>query len=65
MNVLAGMPIVLVLAAQDVAHGAVGGNGAFAVEALCIAHSPHQLTLIKPADPVACDGGVFSCRLSQ
>ena len=65
IDVFAGVPIVFILTAQDVARGGIGGHGAQAVEATGITHDPKQLTVVQPAYPVTGHGGVFAGGLTQ
>ena len=65
VNVLAGVPVVLVLPTQDVARGGVGGYRALRIEAVWIANSPQQLAAVQATYPVACHGGVFAGGFAQ
>ena len=58
LNVLAGMPIVLAIAAQHIARRRVRGHGTLGIEASRVAYDPHQLAVIASANPVAGNRGV-------
>ena len=65
VDVLAGVPVVLVVATQHVAGGGVGGHGPLGVEAAAVAHHPQQFAVVQPAYPVAGHCGVFAGALAQ
>jgi hypothetical protein len=59
------MPIILITHAQNIALGQIGGHRAFGVELFGIAYNPQQFSQICAANPVAADGGVFTCGFAQ
>ena len=65
VNVLPGVPVVLVVRTQHVAGGRPRRHGALRVEAAGIADDPQQLAVVQAADPVTGHRRVAACRLAQ
>ena len=64
-NILGGMPVVLVVASQYVAHSGVCRYCPFGVEAAGVADDPQQLAMVPATYPVTGHGGVLARRLAQ
>ena len=65
VDVLPGVPVVLVVRTQHVAGGRLRRHGALRVEAAGIADDPQQLAVVQAADPVTGHRRVAACRLAQ
>ena len=62
---LGAVPVIFILAAQDVAAGYVGRYGPAFIELASVTDDPEQFAVILAAYPVAGDGGILPGALAQ